>query len=220
MIGVECLRCAPAAKKTFRRCSTDAAAVGDVGGCERHAFEKTPFRFSCQSLRCSSMIIKPASLADLPRLTEIHNYYVQNTHITFDVRKFAPEQRVAWFYDHSDGHRHRTLVAEQAEIGILGYAATGPFRTKEAYETTVEVSVACSPDAIGKGIGTQLYQALFSLLGEEDVHRVVAGIAQPNVASNALHERFGFKQIGVFTEVGRKFGKYWDVMWMEKPMIR
>jgi phosphinothricin acetyltransferase len=166
------------------------------------------------------MIIKPASLADLPRLTEIHNYYVQNTHITFDVRTFAPEQRVAWFHDHSDGRRHRMLVAEQAEIGILGYAATGPFRTKEAYETTVEVSVACSPDAIGKGIGTQLYQALFTLLGDEDVHRVVAGIAQPNAASNALHERFGFKKIGAFTEVGRKFGKYWDVMWMEKPTIR
>ena len=166
------------------------------------------------------MIIKPASLADLPRLTEIHNYYVQNTHITFDVRTFVPEQRVPWFHDHSDGRRHRMLVAEQAEIGILGYAATGPFRTKEAYETTVEVSVACSPDAIGKGIGTQLYQALFSVLGEEDVHRIVAGIAQPNAASIAFHERFGFKKIGTFTEVGRKFGKYWDVMWMEKPMIR
>jgi phosphinothricin acetyltransferase len=61
---------------------------------------------------------------------------------------------------------------------------------------------------------------LFSVLGEEDVHRIVAGIAQPNATSIAFHEKFGFKQIGTFTEVGRKFGKYWDVMWMEKPMIR
>jgi phosphinothricin acetyltransferase len=164
------------------------------------------------------MIIRPASLSDLPRLTEIHNHYVQNTHITFDVRPFIPEQRVSWFHDHSDGRRHRILAAEEAGMGIIGYAATGCFRSKEAYETTVEVSIACSPDAIGKGIGTQLYQALFAVLSHEDVHRVVAGIAQPNAASNALHERFGFKKIGIFTEVGRKFGKYWDVMWMEKLM--
>jgi phosphinothricin acetyltransferase len=165
------------------------------------------------------MIIRAASLEDLPRITEIHNYYVQNTHITFDVRPFAPEQRVPWFHEHSDGRRHRILVAEE-DGKILGYTATGFFRTKEAYETTVEVSVACSPDCTRKGIGSQLYQELFSLLEREDVHRVVAGIAQPNPASNLLHERFGFKKIGAFTEVGRKFGKYWDVLWMEKLMPR
>jgi len=165
------------------------------------------------------MIIRPASLADLPAITGIHNYYVENTHITFDVRPFAPEQRVAWFNEHSDGRRRRILVAEE-EDRILGYTATGSFRTKEAYETTVEVSVACSPDSTRKGIGSQLYNELFSLLEKEDVHRVVAGIAQPNAASNVLHERFGFKKIGAFTEVGRKFGKYWDVLWMEKPMPR
>jgi len=163
------------------------------------------------------MIIRPASIADLPRITEIHNYYVQNTHITFDVRPFTPEQRVPWFNQHSNGGRHRILVAEDGGQ-ILGYTATGSFRSKEAYETTVEVSVACSPDSTRKGIGSQLYRELFSLLEKEDVHRVVAGIAQPNAASNALHGRFGFTEIGAFTEVGRKFGKYWDVMWMQKTM--
>lgn len=163
------------------------------------------------------MIIRPGALNDLPQITEIHNYYVQNTHITFDIRPFTPEQRVPWFHEHSDGRRHRILVAEENRK-IFGYTATGAFRSKEAYETTVEVSVACSPGSTAKGIGTQLYQALFPLLEKEDVHRVVAGIAQPNAASNALHERFGFKAIGTFTEVGRKFGKYWDVLWMEKSI--
>jgi phosphinothricin acetyltransferase len=79
------------------------------------------------------------------------------------------------------------------------------------------VSIACKPGLTGKGIGTLLYTELFSQLAGEDVHRLVAGIAQPNPASNLLHERFGFKKIGTFTEVGRKFGKYWDVIWMEKP---
>ena len=163
------------------------------------------------------MIIRPGSLNDLPRITEIHNYYVQNTHITFDIRPFTPEQRMPWFHEHSDGRRHRILVAED-DGKILGYTASGAFRTKEAYETTVEVSIACRPDSTAKGVGTQLYRTLFSVLEKEDVHRVVAGIAQPNAASNALHERFGFKPVGAFTQVGRKFGKYWDVLWMEKTM--
>jgi phosphinothricin acetyltransferase len=101
---------------------------------------------------------------------------------------------------------------------VLGYAATGTFRAKQAYETTVEASVACSPDATGRGIGRRLYQALFAVMENEDVHRAVAGIAQPNPASNALHKRFGFVAIGTFTQVGRKFDKHWDVLWMEKKM--
>jgi phosphinothricin acetyltransferase len=67
-------------------------------------------------------------------------------------------------------------------------------------------------------VGTLLYNALFDAIADQDIHRIVAGIAQPNPASNALHERFGFTEIGVYTEVGRKFGKYWDVRWMERPL--
>ena len=166
------------------------------------------------------MIIRPASLADLRVVTDIYNYYVQNSDATFDIQPFTPEQRVGWFQDHSDGQRHRLLVAEQKTGEILGYAASGPFRSKEGYRTTVEVTVYCSPGATGMGIGAALYRELFQLLAGQDVHRAVAGIAQPNAASNALHERFGFARVGTFTEVGRKFGKYIDVLWMEKVMER
>lgn len=160
--------------------------------------------------------IRPARLEDLPRIVEIQNHYIEQTHITFDVQSFTSEQRRDWFHDHNDGRRYRLLVAEDRHRRIVGYACTGRFRPKPAYETTVEVSVACDPDATGKRIGTRLYEELFSILGSEDVHRAVAGIAQPNPASNALHQRFGFRPVGTFTEVGRKFGRYWDVLWMEK----
>jgi len=163
--------------------------------------------------------IRSAVLDDLPRLTEIHNHYVTNTHITFDVRPFRPDERIPWFREHCDGRRYRLLVAEDFPLGIVGYATTGRFRAKSAYDTTVEVSVACHPNATGRGIGTALYRALFALIAQEDIHRVLAGIAQPNVASNALHQKFGFKPIGTFTAVGRKFGKYWDVVWMERPLV-
>jgi len=162
--------------------------------------------------------IRSASLDDLPSLTEIHNYYVINTHITFDVQPFDPEQRRSWFNDHSDGRRYRLLVADDPARGVLGYACTGRFRNKDAYDTTVEASVACRPDAIGRGLGKVLYAALFEAIADQDVHRIVAGIAQPNLASNALHQRFGFKIIGTFSQVGRKFDKYWDVLWMERPL--
>lgn len=166
------------------------------------------------------MIVRPASMADLPRITEIHNYYVQNTHIVFDIQPFSPQQRAPWFKDHSDNRRHRILVAENNEGTVVGYTASGSFRTKEAYETTVEVSIACDAGWVKQGVGAQLYQSLFSLLEREDIHRIVAGIAQPNPASNALHERFGFQKVGTFTQVGRKFGKFWDVLWMEKSISR
>lgn len=166
------------------------------------------------------ILVRPASIADLSGITEIHNYYVKHTHIVFDVRPFSPEQRVPWFKEHTDNSRHRILVAENDDRKIVGYTATGSFRSKEAYETTVEVSIACDPESVNQGIGTQLYKALFPLLEREDIHRVVAGIAQPNAASNALHERFGFQKVGTFSQVGRKFGKFWDVLWMEKSKLR
>jgi phosphinothricin acetyltransferase len=63
-----------------------------------------------------------------------------------------------------------------------------------------------------------LYRALFEAIADQDINRIVAGIAQPNPASNALHERLGFQEIGLFTEVGRKFDQYWNVRWMERPL--
>ena len=167
----------------------------------------------------ANVTIRPASLSDLPRLTDIHNFYVVSTHITFDVHPYTPQQRRPWFDEHNDGRRYRILVAEDRQTGVVGYATTGRFRPKPAYDTTVEASICCGPNAIGKGIGTRLYAALFDAVAKEDINRIVAGIAQPNPASNALHQHFGFKPVGTFSAAGRKFGKYWDVLWMERPLI-
>jgi phosphinothricin acetyltransferase len=82
----------------------------------------------------------------------------------------------------------------------------------------VESSVYCRPDVVGRGIGTALYSALFESIAGEDIHRIVAGISQPNPASVALHRRLGFREVGVFSNVGRKLGRYWDVVWFERPL--
>jgi phosphinothricin acetyltransferase len=163
----------------------------------------------------SEMQIRPATRADLARITEIYNYYVENTPVTFDVEAYTVEQREAWFAQFGATGRHRLLVAEEAGR-VMGYAGTTRFRPKAAYETTVETTIYCSPEAVGKGVGRQLYANLFDVLKSEDIHRFVAGYALPNAASEALHRRFEFKKVGVFSENGRKFGKYWDVCWTER----
>ena len=165
-----------------------------------------------------SVSVRPATLEDLPAITGIHNHYVMHTHITFDVRPYRPEERVSWFHEHSGGGRFRMLVACDEADGVLGYTCTGRFRPREAYDTTVEASIACRPDCVQRGIGRLLYGTLFEALADQDIHRIVAGIAQPNAASNALHERFGFRRVGLFTEVGRKFDRYWDVLWLERQL--
>jgi phosphinothricin acetyltransferase len=82
----------------------------------------------------------------------------------------------------------------------------------------VETTIYCAQGAEGKGIGSRLYAALFDAIAAEDIRRIVGGYTLPNAASAALHRRFGFKTVGVFSEVGRKFGKYWDVAWTERPL--
>jgi phosphinothricin acetyltransferase len=159
--------------------------------------------------------IRPAVRADLPRLTEIYNYYVVNTPVTFDIEPYTVEQRAAWFGQFGTAGRYRLLVAEESG-SVLGYAGTTRFRPKAAYETTVETTIYCAQEAIGKGIGSLLYGALFDALKGEDIRRIVAGYTLPNPASATLHERFGFKLVGIFTENGRKFGRYWDVAWNER----
>jgi phosphinothricin acetyltransferase len=163
----------------------------------------------------SSYRIRAARDSDLARLTEIYNYYVVNTPVTFDVEPYTVERRGPWFRQFDTKGRYRLLVAEE-DAGVMGYAGTMKFRPKAAYETTVETTIYCAPEAVGRGIGGGLYEALFEELRDQDIHRFVAGYTLPNPATASLHERFGFKVVGVFSETGRKFGKYWDVCWTER----
>ncbi|MDH6627947.1 phosphinothricin acetyltransferase [Streptomyces sp. LBL] len=161
--------------------------------------------------------------SDLEALTDLYNHYVRDTPITFDTAVFTPEERRPWLLSHPEDGPHRLMVATEpisrgTSQEILGYTTSSPFRPKPAYGTSVEVTVYLAPHAGRRGIGTLLYQALFDALAEEDVHRAYAGIAQPNEASTRLHERFGFRHIGTYGEVGRKFGRYWDVAWYEKQL--
>ncbi|MEU6068574.1 MULTISPECIES: GNAT family N-acetyltransferase [Streptomyces] len=163
--------------------------------------------------------VRPGAERDLEALTDIYNHYVRETPITFDTAVFTPEERRPWLLSHPEDGPYRLMVAMEADSQeILGYATSSPYRAKPAYSTSVEVTVYLAPHAGRRGIGTLLYEALFKALESEDLHRAYAGIAQPNEASTRLHERFGFRYVGTWREVGRKFGRYWDVAWYEKEL--
>jgi phosphinothricin acetyltransferase len=163
------------------------------------------------------MNVRVGTEQDLEAINGIYNEYVKETHFTFDIEPVTIEARREWFTHYGTSGRHRLLVAIEAGA-LVGFATSSRFRPKPAYETSVETSIYLAADAVGRGAGSKLYEELFRSLDGEDVHRAYAGIALPNPASIALHERFGFKRVAHFTEQGRKFDRYWDVAWFEKSL--
>ena len=103
--------------------------------------------------------IRTAERGDLARITDIYNYYVLNTPVTFDVEAYTVERREAWFAQFSATGRYRLVVAEENGV-VMGYAGTTRFRPKAAYETTVETTIYCAPEAVGKGMGRQLVRGV------------------------------------------------------------
>ena len=162
-----------------------------------------------------SVDVRAALAADLPGLNDVYNHYVRETHVTFDIEPITLDARRDWFTHYDTRGRHRVFVACEG-TRVLGFASSSRWRPKPAYDTSVETSVYLAPDATGRGLGASLYASLFASLEGEDVHRAYAGIALPNPASVALHERFGFERVAYFSEQGRKFGRYWDVAWFER----
>ena len=166
-----------------------------------------------------TVFVRPGLERDLPAIVELYNHYVVTSPATFELTPVTPQDRRDWMVAHSGVGPHRLLVAEESAGHIVGWATSGPFRPRAAYATTVETSVYCHPAVVGSGVGTALYARLFDEILGQDLARAVAGITLPNPASVALHRRFGFRHVGTFTRVGRKFGRFWDVAWFERPLL-
>ena len=164
------------------------------------------------------MLIRPGESGDLARLVEIYNYYVTETHFTFDMEPFVVGGRTQWFNQFSESGPYRLLVAERDDA-VVGYASSTQFKPKAAYSTSVETSVYLDHAQTGQGVGLALYASLLELLVDEpSVHRAYGGTALPNPEAIALHKRLGFTLVGTYREVGFKFDQYWDVSWFEKDV--
>ncbi len=162
-------------------------------------------------------VIRDAALGDAESLTDIYNYYIESTHITFDLDTVSAEDRRDWLAHYNQNPAHRLLVCE-VDDKVIGYASSSRFRPKPAYHRSVETTIYLDPDCQGKGHGKVLYAHLLNELAKTEVNRCYGIIALPNDASIALHKNLGFTEVGHLTEVGFKFKEYWDTLWMEKVM--
>ena len=165
----------------------------------------------------SDIAIRRASHADLPALLELYNYYVVNTPITFDIEPRTLEQRHEWLDQFAAHGRHQCFVAVKGTEPI-GWACSARFKERAAYDSSVETSIYVKAGEQGRGVGRRLYTQLFDALAGADVHVAFGGITVPNEASIGIHRAIGFEHVGTLCEVGRKFGRYWDVAWYQKRL--
>jgi phosphinothricin acetyltransferase len=161
--------------------------------------------------------IRPVEQGDLPALLDIYNHYVVHTPVTFDLEPRTLAQRQEWLDQFSAAGKYRCFVAVRGGKAV-GYACSAKFKEKEAYATSIETSIYLAPGEGGQGLGRRLYETLFDALKGEDIHRAFGGVTLPNDASVAVHRALGFAHIGTYPQIGRKFGRYWDVALYIKPL--
>ena len=156
--------------------------------------------------------IVPAVQSDLPAINDIYNYYVLHSTATYQEEPETIQSRAAWFARR--GPAHPVTVAR---IGgaVVGWASLSPFHPRSAYRRTVETSVYVDSSTHRRGIGRALMQDLISRAREAGHHTIIAGIDAEQPPSLALHDSLGFVRIAHLREVGFKFGRWLDVVYLQ-----
>jgi L-amino acid N-acyltransferase len=155
-----------------------------------------------------------ATLDDSEALRAIYNREVVGSTVTFDLVPRTPEDQLAWMDEHSGAHP--AVVAVDEHGTVCGFGSLSPYRPRPAYRTTVEDSIYVDPDFQGRGVGRGLLEELVRLAESHGFHAVIGRIVGGHEASIAVHRACGFEVIGVEKEVGRKFGRWLDVVLMQR----
>ena len=160
--------------------------------------------------------IRAATIADAEAIAEIYNHYITKTVVTFEEEPVTPSEIA---------RRMQVISAASlpwlaAEVGgqVAGYAYASRWHGRSAYRFSTEITVYLSPARVGQGLGSKLYGRLFPILRERGIHTVIGGVALPNVASVALHEKLGLEKVAVFKEVGFKFDRWIDVGYWQRML--
>lgn len=159
-------------------------------------------------------MIRDAVQADAEAIADIYNYYVTDTIVTFEEEPVS-ESEIARRMHHVQSAGLPWLVAEE-NGEILGYAYATPWKDRIGYRFSVETTVYLNRDRTGRGIGSQLYAELFRLLEVAGVRSALGGVALPNDASVALHEKFGMRKVAEFERIGVKFDRWINVGYWQR----
>ena len=164
----------------------------------------------------TEVTVRSASAADADALARIYNYYVENTVVTFEEEPVSPVAMAARVAE-VQGLSLPWLVAE-VETKVIGYAYAGKWKVRSAYRYSVETTIYLELGYEGRGVGKTLYAALLPHLRARGIHAVIGGVAPPNEASVALHEKLGFDHVATFREVGFKHGRWVDVAYWQRVL--
>ncbi|MCD9625719.1 GNAT family N-acetyltransferase [Rhabdothermincola salaria] len=161
------------------------------------------------------MLLRLARPADAEAIRTIYNAEVTGSTVTFDLRPRSLEEQRAWLDARSGAFA--VLVAED-EGEVVGFASLSPYRDRPAYSTTVEESIYIRHDQRGKGLGKALLGEIVEVASRQGFHTIMARVVGHHQASIGLHRSVGFGVVGVEREVGRKFGKWLDVVVMQRML--
>lgn len=161
------------------------------------------------------LAIRAATIGDAPAIQAIYAPYVTNTQVSFE--EIAPDTDEIARRIESISADYPFLVAVR-DGGVIGYAYASQHRTRPAYRTSVDVAVYVSPEAQRQGVGRALFDRLLPAAKTRGYHAAFAGIVLPNAASIGLHEAVGFRYLGTYHQVGRKFDRWLDVGWWQRVL--
>jgi L-amino acid N-acyltransferase YncA len=175
------------------------------------------------------MAIRAATLSDAAAIAAIYNHYVTETVVTFEeepvpaaeiARRIGEVQSASLPWLVADAGPDASDAADIAGIAdiadIAGYACATRWKVRSGYRFSAEITVYLAPGRAGQGIGSKLYGQLFPLLQARRIHAVIGGIALPNEASVALHEKFGMRKVAHFEQVGFKLDRWIDVGYWQR----
>ncbi len=162
------------------------------------------------------LTLRLAERRDAAALREIYNLEVTTTTVTFDMVPRTLDEQVAWIDGHSGGHP--AIVAVDLEATVIGFGSISPYKDRPAYSPTVEDSIYVHREHRSAGVGRAMLDELIRLARDHGFHSMIARIVGGHEASIALHSTCGFEPLGVEREVGRKFGKWLDVVEMQRML--
>lgn len=162
------------------------------------------------------MLIREAEEADLPQILAIHNEVIANSTAIYAEEPVSYEDRREWF--NLRKRQGYPILVSADESGVTGYSSFGEFRAWPCYRHTIEHSVHIRADRRRQRIGRLLMESLIVRATGLRKHVLIGGIDADNVASRALHAQLGFQEVAHFKQVGRKFGRWLDLIFMQKML--